>query len=88
MSINPMEKRHCLCLTRVEVLALVSAATHGVRNGYDDAPEQIESAINHLLEQADIDCKFDEDGTMTLVINTDSCPECSPDYEDDEEDED
>ena len=84
MAISPMDKRHCLCLTRIEVLSLVSAATHGVRNGYDDAPEHIESAINQLLEQADIDCEFDDDGTMKLIIKTDSCPECSPDYDKEE----
>lgn len=62
-----MNETHCVYLTTVEALSLITAATHAVRGGYDDAPTHLESAVNGLLEQCGIDCEFRDDGVMTLT---------------------
>jgi len=67
---NHMLDVHAVRLTTVEVLTLISAATHGFRCGYDDAVENLQDGINKLLQQCNIDCKWDEDGTMILTY----CP--------------
>jgi hypothetical protein len=61
---------HGLRLSTSEIMAVVSAATHGVRRGYDDGDDSlIDAAINRMLDQSNIDCKFRKDGTMTLTYN-------------------
>ena len=61
---------HGLSLSTSEIMAVVSAVTHGVRSGYDDGDDGlIEDAINRMLDQSNIDCKFRKDGTMTLTYN-------------------
>lgn len=62
-----MRDVHTVNLTTVEVLSIVSAATHGVRCGYDDAPLFLQDGINQLLNQCNIDCTFKKDGTMVLT---------------------
>lgn len=68
-SCNHMLDEHRVVLTTVEALSLISAATHAVRGGYDDAPEQLQDAVNALLNQCNIDCKFKKNGTMILTYN-------------------
>lgn len=63
-----MRDVHCINLTTIQVLSLISAATHAVRAGYDDAPDILEDGVNALLDQARIDCEF-EDDTMILTYN-------------------
>lgn len=59
---------HDIRMPTVAALALVSAATHAVRNGYDDGTDWLESAVNCLLESCGIDCDFEDDGTMVLTV--------------------
>lgn len=68
-SCNHMQDEHSVVLTTLEALCLVTAATHAIRNGYDDAPEHLEDAVNAVLSQCNIDCTFAEDGTMVLTYN-------------------
>lgn len=60
---------HDIRLSTIEIMAVISAATHGVRTGYEDGDEWIEPAINRMLDQSNIDCKFQKDGTMVLTYN-------------------
>jgi hypothetical protein len=64
-----MSAFHDVRMPTIAALALVSAATHAVRHGYDDATDWLESAVNALLEAFDIDCEFEDDGTMVLTVN-------------------
>lgn len=66
---NCMDDLHSLTLTTIEIMSLVSVATHGVQHGYEDGVEILESAVNRILNQADIECEFDDDGVMTLTYN-------------------
>lgn len=66
---NCMDDLHSLTLTTIEIMSLVSVATHGVQHGYEDGVEVLEEAVNRLLNQAGIDCAFDDDGVMTLTYN-------------------
>lgn len=66
---NHMSEMHYIPLQTIEVLSLVSAATHAVRSGYDDATEFLETAVNTLLNVSNIDCTFKKDGTMVLTVN-------------------
>lgn len=63
-----MSAFHDVRMPTVAAVALVSAATHAVRNGYDDGTDWLESAVNALLEAFDIDCEFEKDGTMVLSV--------------------
>lgn len=64
-----MQEEHLVPLTAIEALSLVTAATHAVRSGYDDAPEWLEVAVNRVLEHCRIDCSFDDDGAMVLTYH-------------------
>ena len=64
-----MHHTHCVYMTTLEALSLISAATHAVRSGYDDGDDSyLESAVNGLLDQCNIDCEFDG-RSMTLTVN-------------------
>lgn len=71
---NHMAETHRVKLTAIQVLSLISASTHAVRTGYDDAPEFLEEAVNELLEQTNTECKFKRDGTMLLTYNAKGTP--------------
>lgn len=64
-----MHHTHCVYMTTLEALSLITAATHAVRSGYDDDEDTLEDAVNGLLDQCSIDCHFDDDGVMTLTVN-------------------
>ena len=67
-----MTETHCVFMTTIEALALVTAATHAVRSGIDEGEafdEILEAGVNGILDQCNIDCEFDDDGGMTLVVN-------------------
>jgi hypothetical protein len=68
-----MNELHCVYLTTVEVLSVVSAATHGVRHGYSDDDVSLEGGVNALLNQANIDCEWEDDGTMVLTYTPQCC---------------
>jgi len=64
-----MRASHDVRMPTIAALALVSAATHAVRHGYDDGTDWLEDAVNCLLDACGIDCEFEDDGTMILTVN-------------------
>lgn len=64
-----MTERHTIRLLTIEALSLISAATHAVKNGYDDGTDVLEDAVNELLHSCGIDCEWEDDGTMILTVN-------------------
>ena len=64
-----MTEGHQVRLLTIEALALISAATHAVKNGYDDGTDVLEDAVNELLHSCGIDCEWEDDGTMILTVN-------------------
>lgn len=74
---NCMQHVHTVHLDTLEALQLVSAATHAVQNGYDDHVVSLESAVNSVLQHCNIDCEWDDEGTMVLTYNGPLEEQCS-----------
>ena len=74
---NCMQHVHTVHLETLEALQLVTAATHAVQNGYDDHVASLESAVNSVLQHCNIDCEWDDDGTMVLTYNGPLEEQCS-----------
>lgn len=63
-----MQDTHAVFLSTIEALSLITAATHAVQHGYDEADEVLESAVNSLLDQCNISCEF-KDSAMVLTYH-------------------
>ena len=74
---NCMQHVHTVHLDTLEALQLVSAATHAVQNGYDDHVVSLESAVNSVLQHCNINCEWDDDGTMVLTYKGPLEEQCS-----------
>jgi len=74
---NCMQHVHTVHLDTLEALQLVSAATHAVQNGYDDHVVSLESAVNSVLQHCNIDCEWDDEGTMVLTYKGPLEEQCS-----------
>jgi hypothetical protein len=72
-----MQHVHTVHLDTLEALQLVSAATHAVQNGYDDHVVSLESAVNSVLQHCNIDCEWDDEGTMVLTYKGPLEEQCS-----------
>jgi len=73
---NCMQHVHTVHLDTLEALQLVTAATHAVQNDYDAV--SLASAVNSVLQHCNIDCEWDDEGTMVLTYNgpTEVCSGC------------
>lgn len=76
-----MRRFHTVGMPTFAAMALISAATHAVRNGYDDRANCLEDAVNAMLEAFNIDCDFEDDGAMVLSCIEDCCQQTRGGYE-------
>lgn len=79
---SPLSDVHEVHLSVAEAVALVLAATHAVRGGFDEGGDLLEDAVNTVLDHCSIDCEFDGDGGMSLTYTGGMCEQCCHNEED------